>query len=97
MPEPLIARQFAFLVWRLLQHLLDHGVGGDAFGRGGKVRQEAVPQHGQGQRLDVVSLDMSAAIQERPGLAADDEILHCPRARTPGQPILESSGGSSSH
>ena len=65
------------------QQLLDHRVGRDAFGGGGEVRQDAVPQHRQGQRLDVLGLDVRPAVQQRPGLGAEDQVLHGPRAGTP--------------
>ena len=42
------------LLGRLLEQLLDDRVGGDAFGGGGEVGQDAMPQHRVGQRLDVL-------------------------------------------
>src|SRR5262245_60097581 len=54
--EPLVLGQFALAAGRLLDELVDDHVRGDAFGGGGEVRQDAVPQHRQGQCLHVFRL-----------------------------------------
>ncbi len=77
------------LLRRLLEQLLDDRVGGDAFGRGGEVGQDAVPQHRVGQRLDVVGRDVRPAVEQGAGLAAEDQVLHGARAGAPGQPVLD--------
>src|SRR5262249_51216274 len=56
--EPFVARQLALAAGRLLEHLVHDRVRRDALGGGGEVRQDAVPQHRVGQRLDVLTLDV---------------------------------------
>ena len=65
------------------QQPVDHVVGGDAFALGGEVEHQPVPQHGLGQGLDVVGRDVGPAVQQGPGLGAQDQVLHRPRARPP--------------
>src|ERR1022692_1776976 len=73
--EALVLGQLAFLGRRVAHNAVDDLVGGDAFGRGGEVREDAVPQDGQRQGLDVVGLHVRSAFQERPRLATEDEVL----------------------
>src|SRR5262245_59668180 len=68
--EALVLGQLAFLRRRLLEHALDDVVGSDAFGGGGEVRQDTVPEHWVRQRLDVVGLHVRTAVEEGPRLAA---------------------------
>src|SRR5437867_2582692 len=48
-----------------------------------------MPQHGIGESLDILALDMGSAIEQRPRLAAEDEVLHGTGAGTPRQPITD--------
>src|SRR5262249_16672425 len=62
--EALVAGQLALAAGGFLEQALDHDVGGDALGGGGEVGQEAVPQHRLGQGLDVLGLDVGAAVKQ---------------------------------
>src|SRR5579883_2703947 len=82
--EPFIAGQLAVLGGRFLNQFLDDRVGGDAFRGRGEVSENAMPQHRIGQCLNILCLDMDAAMQQSAGLAAENEILHGPRTSAPG-------------
>src|SRR5437762_31903 len=47
--ETLVFGEFPFAGGRFFQQLLDHRIGGHAFGGGGEVGQDAVPEYGIGQ------------------------------------------------
>src|SRR5262245_33517072 len=82
-----VASQFALAARRLLQEPLDDGVRGDAFAGGGEVGQDAVAQHREGQGLDVLALDVAAAVEQGASLAAQDQVLDGTRAGAPRQPV----------
>ena len=44
---------------------------------------------GIGQRLDVLGLDVGPAVEQGPGLAAEDQVLHGTRAGAPRQPVAD--------
>ena len=56
-----------------------------AFAFGGEAQHQAVAEHGLGQGLDVLEGHVGAAVQQRPGLGAEDQELHGPRARSPAE------------
>src|SRR5262245_28486340 len=87
--EPVVARQLAFAAGCFLDELLDHRVGSDPLGGGREVRQDTVPQHRVGERLDVVDLHVSPAFEQCAGLAAEDQVLHRTRTGAPAQPFLD--------
>ena len=66
-------------------------VGRDAFALGGETQHQAVPQHRLGQRLDVLAGDVGAAVQQGPGLGAEDQELHGPRAGAPAELVARRS------
>ena len=55
------------------QNLFDDVVGGDAFGFGFEVGDEAVAQRGQRGGLDVLEADVEAALRQRADFASEDE------------------------
>ena len=64
----------------------------DAVAFGGEVDDQAVPQHRLGQRLDVLGRDVRPAVQQCPGLAAEDQELHGPRAGAPADLVADEIG-----
>src|SRR5438093_727001 len=60
----LVAGQLALAARRFLEQLLHDGVGGDPFRGRGEVGQDAVPQDGRGERLDVFGLHVRAAVEQ---------------------------------
>ena len=51
-----------------------------------------MPQHGLGQGLDVVGRNVRAAVQQGPGLGAQDQELHGPRPGAPAQLVADEVG-----
>ena len=57
-----------------------------------KLNTRRCRKHGLGQRLHVLAGDVRAALQQRPGLRAEDQELHRPRPRSPTHLILDEVG-----
>src|SRR4051812_24000921 len=70
--EPGIARELVFLGGCAGDQAVDDLVGGNAVALSREVHHEAVPQHGPGERLDIVGRDMRPPAEERPRLAAEN-------------------------
>src|SRR5262245_37083825 len=70
--EPGIAGELVFLGGSAGDQAVDDLVGGHAVALGREVDDQAVPQHGLGQGLNVIGADVRAAAQEGPCLAAQD-------------------------
>ena len=66
---------------------LDDGVGRDPLRLGVEVRNHAVPEDGQRQRLDVGDRDVIAAVDERAGLARQNQRLRRPQSGAPLDPV----------
>src|SRR5881394_1460747 len=58
-----------------LEQSIDHLLHRDAFGFGAVVDQDAVPESGMGERLNVLWSDMRASLQEGTHLGAQDQEL----------------------
>ena len=87
-------RWSARLLWSgvICEQPVDDVVGRDPFALGGEVDHQPMPQHRLGQGLDVVGRDVRAAVQQRPGLGAQDQELHGPRPGAPAQLIADEVG-----
>ena len=59
----------------------------DALGVGVERRHEAMPQHRVRHFADVLRRDVQPAVQDRPRLAAEDQILARARPRAPGDQL----------
>src|SRR5437762_6800965 len=57
----------------ILENLIDDMVGGDAFGFGFEVQNEAVAQGGGGGGFDVVEADVEAALSEGADFAGENQ------------------------
>src|SRR5262245_51918369 len=60
---------------RVGKETVDDGARRHALGLGAEVRQDPVPQHRVGHRLDVIRRHIASAVQDRPRFAAQDEEL----------------------
>src|SRR6266496_5479117 len=69
-----------------LQEPLDYGLHVDPFRFGAVIEQNAMPERGVSEGLDVIHRDMGAAFQERAGLGAEHEKLSGARAGAPTGP-----------
>ncbi len=87
-----IAAEFAFFGRGRFDQLLDDVVGGDPFGFGGEVEDDAVSEDRFGHRDNVVGADVCAAVEQRSCLAAEQQILHGSRAGSPAQPFVDEVG-----
>ena len=67
--------------------LIDDGVGVDSFGVGVEIGDEPVPQNGLGHRFHILDADVEPATGDGPCLCAEDQVLGCTRAGTPGEPV----------
>ena len=73
----------------LLEQAVDDHVGGDAFGLGGEVRDDAVAQHRVGDRGHVLGGDVRAAVDRRVRLGTQDQVLARARTGSPGDPLFD--------
>src|SRR5262245_12891624 len=78
-----------FAAWDGLDNAVDDVVGGDAFGFGVEGWDNAMAQHGFGQRDNVVVRNMEAAAQDGADFAAEDEVLAGTRAGAPVDEIFD--------
>ncbi len=76
------------------EDLRDDVVGGDAFGFGFEVGDEAVAQGGQRGGLDVLEADVEAALRQRADFAGEDERLRAARAAAEAQILVRNRRGS---
>src|SRR5437867_1113618 len=63
-----------------LEHLLDHGRGLNVADAGGRIEDDAVPQHWLRQHFDVVWDDVVTAAEERDGLRSSKQSNRPARA-----------------
>src|SRR6476646_12012591 len=73
----------------VLEEWLHNSVHGHAFSFGAVVDQDAMAQHRISERLNVVLRHMSAAIEKRPRLGAEDHELSGSKACTPTDPFID--------
>src|SRR5688500_17464188 len=90
--EPGIVGQLVFLGGCAGDQAVDDFVRIHSVALCGEVHDQAVPQHGLGERLDIVGGDMRAALEQCPGLAAENEKLHSARSGAPADHILDKVG-----
>ena len=74
------------------EELVDDVVARDAVALGGKIHDDAVPQHRFSQGADVFQRHMRTAMNERAGLGAQYQKLRRPRACSPSQLLAQKSG-----
>src|SRR3954464_5817742 len=87
--EPGIAGKLVFLGGGAGDQAIDNLVGADAVAVGGEIDDQAVPQHGPGQRLNARRRDVCPPAQERPCLGAQNQKLHGPRPRAPPDLVVQ--------
>src|SRR3954470_18523031 len=90
--EPGIAGELVFLGGCAGDQAIDDLVGADAVALGGEVDHEAVPQHGLGQRLNIVGADVRSPAKKCSRFTAENQKLHSPRARAPADLIVNKIG-----
>src|SRR5262249_9078503 len=72
----------------VLQHLRHNVVGGDTFGFGFKIQNEAVAQGGRRRGLNVFKADIEPALSERAHFAGQDKALGAARAAAETQVLI---------
>ncbi len=72
-----------------VEQSVDDVVGGDAVALGGEVHDEPMAQHRLGQGADVFHGHVRPAMNQRPGLRAEDQELRRPRTGAPGQLLAD--------
>src|SRR5215208_6090252 len=82
-----MARLFLRVQWDVGDQLVDHGLGRLALRLGVVVQNDAVPEHGLGQRLDVIDINFRTTIERRPRLGDGDQRLSATRTDAPEHPI----------
>jgi hypothetical protein len=87
-PNRLRARQL------VAQNLLDDVVGGDAFGFGFEIRDEAMAQRGQRGGLDVLEADVEPGLCQRADFAGENERLCAKRAAAKADVLVRNRRGS---
>src|SRR4051812_4318531 len=86
--EPGIAGELVFLGGSAGDQSVDDLVGADSVALGGEIDDQAVTQHRLRERLNVIRRDVGAPSQQRPGLAAQNQKLHRPRAGAPADLVV---------
>ena len=61
----------------------------DTLGVGVEVGEDAVPQHGPDHGADIAGADGQAAVEDRPGLGGQHDVLRRSGAGAPGQPVAD--------
>ena len=87
-----VTGEFVFAGGGGFDESLDDRVGGHALALGGEADHDPVPQHRRGEGLDVFHSHVAAALEQGPGLAAEDEELHGPWPGAPGELVRHEVG-----
>src|SRR5258706_11154427 len=80
---------FVLLARYEVDQLFDQVVALDAFGFGVEVGDDAVTQHGGSDLADVFGADVIATLQQRAGLAGEDQVLAGAGAGAPADVIVD--------
>ena len=91
--EPGVTGEFVLSGRGRLDDPLNDAVGRHPLAFGREADDDPMPQHRAGEGLDVFHRHMAAALQERTCLGADDQKLHGPRPRAPGELVTDKVGG----